>query len=122
MKKWNFCISSSDGSDTEDRFVSVCHVNPAFENPDAIVSAEGGEEHGDGVATGSTRSVASEDATIVPTNHPNGIESSSPPPSYHDVAEEKKPAVVVVRDANKSYTSGVPVLTNYNMTVEKGTM
>lgn len=100
--------------------MSVCHVNPAFESIEAITSVDGADEHGDGVATGSTRSVSSEDATIS-TNH-----ASEKPPSYYEVkrreSTDKKPAVVVVRDGNKSYSSGVPVLSGFNMTVEKGTM
>lgn len=98
----------------------MCHVNHAFENPEAITSVDGGDEPGDGIATGSTRSVASEDAAIS-TNH-----GSEKPPSYYEVkgkeSTEKKPAVVVVREGNKSYSSGVPVLSGFNMTVEKGTM
>jgi ABC-type transport system involved in cytochrome bd biosynthesis fused ATPase/permease subunit len=34
----------------------------------------------------------------------------------------QRPTAISVQNANKSYTNGVPVLKNFNMTVPQGTM
>jgi len=103
--------------------VSVCHINPAFENPEEIRSADIEDPNAEGGSTRSASSIEDVDTAVQKARSPpratrNGIESS---PVY-ETKTVPKPAVVVVRNAHKSYSSGTPVLSDFNMTVEKGTM
>ncbi|ODN00401.1 ABC transporter G family member 23 [Orchesella cincta] len=106
-----------NGNENEDpRFVSVCHVNPAFANPEEITAADPDDPIGEGESTRSVSSIEDLENTVPKVNG-NGIDL---PPVYEN--RVPNPAVVVVRNAHKSYSSGTPVLSEFNMTVEKGTI